>query len=123
LNTGAVGRRIDGDRNRKEKTMYARLISFSGADAEKRESAIQTIRETVIPMLRTYDGFAGYIALYDQERSRAKAVILWESEETAEAAEKELVERRRQITSGIGLSVESADLYEAPVVELEAARV
>jgi hypothetical protein len=103
--------------------MYARLISFSGADAEKRESAMQTIRETVIPMLRTYDGFAGYIALYDKEQSRAKAVILWESEETAEAAEKELVERRRQITSGIGLTVESADLYEAPIVELETAQV
>jgi hypothetical protein len=118
-----MGRRIDCDRNRKEKTMYARLISFGGADAEKREVAIQTIRETVIPMLRTYDGFAGYIALYDKEQSRAKAVILWESEETAEAAEQELVERRRQLTSGIGLTVESADLYEAPIVELEAARV
>jgi hypothetical protein len=103
--------------------MYARLISFSGADPEKRELAIQTIRETVIPMLRKYDGFAGYIALYDQENRRAKAVLLWESEETAEAAEKELVERRRQLTSGIGLTVESADLYEAPIVELETARV
>ena len=103
--------------------MYARLISFSGADPEKREHAIQTIRETVVPMLRQYDGFAGYIALYDQENRRAKAVLLWESEETAEAAEQELAERRRKIASGIGLTIESADLYEAPVVELETARV
>ena len=103
--------------------MFARLISFSGANPENREHAIQTIRETVIPMLRTYDGFAGYIALYDQENSRAKAVILWESEETADAAEKELTERRRQIAGGVGLTIESADLYEAPVVELEKARV
>ena len=103
--------------------MYARLISFSGAEPENRERVIETIRETVLPMLRTFDGFAGYIGLYDQENRRAKAVLLWESEETAEAAEQELVERRRQMTSGIGLTVESADLYEAPVVELEAARV
>jgi hypothetical protein len=103
--------------------MYARLISFSGADSEKRERAIQIIRETVIPMLRKYDGFAGYIALYDQENRRAKAVLLWESEETAEAAEQELVERRRRISGEIGLTVESADLYEAPVVEFETARV
>jgi hypothetical protein len=103
--------------------MYARLVSFSGADPEKRERAIQTIRETVIPMLRHYDGFAGYIALYDQENRRAKALLLWESEETAEAAEAELVERRRQLASGVGLTVDSADLYEAPVVELEKARV
>jgi len=103
--------------------MYARLISFSGAEPENRERVIQTIRETVLPMLRQFDGFAGYIGLYDQENRRAKAILLWESEETAEAAEQELVERRRQMTSGIGLTVESADLYEAPVVELEAARV
>lgn len=103
--------------------MYARLVSFSGADPEKRERAIQTIRETVIPALRDYDGFAGYIALYDQEKRRAKAVLLWESEEAAEAAEQELVERRRQMADGLGLTVDSADLYEAPVVELEKARV
>jgi hypothetical protein len=103
--------------------MYARLISFSGADPEKREHAIQTIRETVIPMLRQYDGFSGYIALYDAENRRAKAVLLWESEETAEAAELELAERRRALASGVGLTVESADLYEAPIVELETARV
>ena len=69
------------------------------------------------------DGFAGYIALYDQDNRRAKAVLLWESEETAEAAEQELVERRRQLASGVGLTVESADLYESLVVELETARV
>ena len=103
--------------------MYARLISFSGADPDKRERMIQTIRETVIPMLRQHDGFAGYVGLYDEQNQRAKAVLLWESEETAEAAEQELAERRRQLAGGIGLTVESADLYEAPVVELEAARV
>ena len=103
--------------------MHARLVSFSGADPDKRESAIQTIRDTVIPMLRQYDGFAGYIALYDAQNRRAKAVLLWESKETAEAAEQELAERRRQLASGVGLTVESAELYEAPVVEIEAARV
>ena len=103
--------------------MHARLISFSGADPANRDSAIQRIRETVLPMLRQYDGFAGYIALYDGQNRRAKAVLLWESEETAEAAEQELVERRRQLASSVGLTVESADLYEVPVLELETARV
>jgi len=99
--------------------MYARLISFSGADPEKREKALETIRGTVIPTLREYDGFAGYIALYDQENRRAKAILLWESEAKAEAAEVTLAERRREMASGVGLTVESADLYEALVVEME----
>jgi hypothetical protein len=103
--------------------MYARLITFSGADADKRENAIQTIRETVIPMLRQYDGYNGYISLYDEANSQAKAIVFWDSKETADANEAELAERRKQLTAGIGLTIESIELYEAPVVELEGARV
>ena len=103
--------------------MHARLISFSGASPENRENAIETIRGTVIPMLRQYDGYAGYIALYDAGNQRAKAVLLWETEEAAEAAEETLVERRQKLTASVGIAVESADLYEVPVFELEGARV
>ncbi len=98
--------------------MYARLISFSGADPARRDEAITTITETVLPMLRQFDGFAGYLTLLDAERRRAKAVILWDSAETAEAAEADLVERRSRIAGSLGLTVESADLYEAPIVEI-----
>ena len=103
--------------------MYARLVSFSGADAEKRESAVATIRERVIPTLREFDGFAGYIGLYDKDGGRAKGLLLWESKETAEAAEPKLSEMRAQVAESMGLTLESADLYEAPVVELEAVHV
>ena len=99
--------------------MYARLVSLSGAAPEKRENSIRTMQERVIPTLREYDGFVGYIGLYDEENARAKGLILWETKEAAEAAEETLVERRRQMAGGAGLTVESADLYEALVVELE----
>lgn len=103
--------------------MYARVIALSGAESGKREAALEMIRGTVIPMLRSYDGYEGYIALYDEERSRAKAIILWDSREAAESAEETLVERRAKMTAQVGLTVESADLYEAPVVDFEGARV
>ena len=61
--------------------------------------------------------------LYDEANRRAKAVILWDSEEAANAAEETLAERRRQMASGVGLTVESADLFEALVVELEGVHV
>src|SRR3989442_5622309 len=57
--------------------MYARLISFSDATPERRESAMEMIRGTVIPMLRSYDGYAGYLSLYDEGNNRAKAILLW----------------------------------------------
>ena len=103
--------------------MYARLISFSGADPERRQPAIDMIRGTVVPMLREYDGFAGYISLYDEDNRRAKAIILWESKEAADAAEETLEERRKGMVSQVGMTIESVDLYEAPVVELEGAKV
>jgi hypothetical protein len=103
--------------------MYARVISFSGAGSENREQAIEMIRGTVLPMLKSYDGFAGYLALYDAANERARAIILWDSEEAAESAEESLAERRAGMTRSIGFTVESADLYEAVVVELEGARV
>jgi hypothetical protein len=103
--------------------MYARLISFSGADPEKRESAVEMIRGTVIPMLQGYDGFAGYIALYNEDTRQAKAIILWESRDAADAAEETLEDRRRKMVDQVGLTIESVDLYEATVIELAHARV
>ena len=98
--------------------MYARLISMSGARAEGREQAIQAIREKVIPALSQQDGYAGYVALFDADNQRAKAVLLWESREAAEAAHAALTDFRDQVISGLGMTLESADLYEAPVVEM-----
>jgi hypothetical protein len=103
--------------------MYARLISFSGAAPEKRDSAVEMIRGTVIPMLQMYDGYAGYLALYDEDSGRAKAVILWDSKEAADAAEETLVERRQKMVDQVGLGIESAELYEATVVDLAGAPV
>jgi hypothetical protein len=103
--------------------MYARVISFADATADKREAAEEMIRGTVVPMLQTYDGFAGYLALYDEENQRAKAIILWESKEAADAAEETLAERRKGMTAQVGITIESVDLYEAPVVEMAGARV
>jgi hypothetical protein len=98
--------------------MYARVISMSGAIGENREQAIQTIRETVIPALSQQEGYAGYVALFDGDNQRAKAVLLWETGEAAEAAHAAMADFRNQVISGLGMTLESADLYEAPVVEI-----
>jgi hypothetical protein len=103
--------------------MYARVIAFSDAGPEKREAAIEMIRGTVIPLLRSIDGYEGYLALYDEANRRAKAIILWESREAADAAEEQLVERRKGMTAQVGITIESVDLYEAPVFDFEGARV
>ncbi len=99
--------------------MYARLISMSDASAENREQATRAIRERVIPTLRQHEGYAGYVGLYDADSRRAKAVLLWESREAADAAEAKLAEFRVETITGLGMTIESVDLYEAIVVEME----
>jgi hypothetical protein len=102
--------------------MYVRLVEFSGADAEKHDSIAETMRDNIVPTLRGFDGFLGFIGLYDGDNGRAKAVLLWENKEQAETAENELVPRRRRIAGGLGLAVESEDLYEALFVDVDAVR-
>jgi hypothetical protein len=103
---------------KEEHPVYARLISMSGAFAENRERAIETIRDQVIPALSQQKGYAGYVALFDADNQRAKAVLLWETRDAADAAHTAMASFREQVISGLGMTLESADLYEAPVVEL-----
>jgi quinol monooxygenase YgiN len=100
--------------------MYARLVEIENIDPSKREEALQNLRERVIPSLQELNGFAGFISLADAENSRARSVVLWETKEDAEEAERQMKSRREEMVSQLGATVRSADLYEAPIVEVRA---
>jgi hypothetical protein len=103
--------------------MYVRLVSFSGGSADMRESWKQTIQDTVLPTLREYEGFAGYIGLMGKADHQVKGLLFFDTEENAEAAERAMAERRREVSGGVGLTVETADLYEVLAMEMESTRV
>lgn len=104
--------------------MYGRLVEIEGIDASKREEVLAIIRERVIPGLKEIDGFAGFISLVDEDNRRARSVVLWETKEGADEAERQFKQKREEIVRGAGGTVRSADLYEAPIVEvLTSARV
>jgi hypothetical protein len=98
--------------------MYGRLIEIEGVDSSKREEMLGIIRERIIPGLKEIDGFAGFISLVDEESRRARSVVLWETREGAEEAERQFAAKREEIVRGMGGTVRSADLYEAPIVEV-----
>jgi heme-degrading monooxygenase HmoA len=100
--------------------MYGRLVEIEGVDPSKREEVLQTIRETVIPGLKEIDGFAGFISLVDEDNRRARSVVLWETRESADEAERQFKARREEMVRGMGGTVRSADLYEAAIVEVTA---
>jgi heme-degrading monooxygenase HmoA len=100
--------------------MYGRLVEIENLDPSKREEALQNIRENVIPALSELEGFAGFISLADADNRRARSIVLWETRENAEAAERQMGSRREEMVSRMGATVHSADLYEAPIVEVRA---
>ena len=98
--------------------MYGRLVELEGVDPSKREEVVGIIRDTIIPGLKEIEGFAGFISLVDEENRRARSVVLWETKEGAEEAERQFAAKREEIVRGMGGTVASANLYEAPIVEV-----
>jgi hypothetical protein len=101
--------------------MVARFIKFSGADAARRDEMIEWVRDRVLPTLESQDGFAGYIGLYDGDRQKAGGITLWESAEAARSADEDIGGMRRETAEKFGLEVESANLWDAPVVDIRTA--
>jgi hypothetical protein len=98
--------------------MYGRLVEVEGVDPSKREEVLGIMRERIIPGLKEIEGFAGFISLVDEQNRRARSVVLWETREGAEEAERQFGPKREEIVRGIGGTVRSADLYGAPIVEV-----
>jgi hypothetical protein len=100
--------------------MYGRLVEVEGIDPSKRDEVLGILRDRIIPALKERDGFAGFISLVDEGASRGRTVILWETKESADEAEREFGPKREEIVRGLGGTVRSTDLYEAPIVEIAA---
>jgi heme-degrading monooxygenase HmoA len=98
--------------------MYGRLVEVEGLDPSKREETLSIIRDRIIPGLKEIDGFAGFISLVDEQNRRARSVVLWETKESAEEGERQFKAKREEVVRGMGATVRSADLYEAPIVEV-----
>jgi hypothetical protein len=98
--------------------MYGRLVEVEGVDPSKREEVLGIMRERIIPGLKEIEGFAGFISLIDEKNRRARSVVLWETREGAEEGERQFAAKREEIVRGMGGTVRSADLYEAPIVEV-----
>jgi hypothetical protein len=98
--------------------MYGRLVEVDGIDSSKRDEVLAVLREQIIPGMKEIEGFAGFISLMDDGTSRARNVLLWETREGAEEAERQFGPRRAEMVRKFGGTVRSADLFEAPVVEV-----
>jgi hypothetical protein len=95
------GRAKDGRDVRREEELCT--DAWSRSRASTRPSArevLAIIRERIIPGLKEIDGFAGFISLVDEENGRTRSVVLWETKEGAEEAERQFGAKREEIVRG-----------------------
>jgi hypothetical protein len=100
--------------------MYGRLVEIESLDASRRDEMMATIREQVIPSMKETGGFEGFISLVDEQTGRARNVVLWDTRESADEFERQWASRREEMVRGFGGTIRSAELYEAPLVEVRA---
>jgi hypothetical protein len=98
--------------------MVGRLVEVDGIDPSRREEILGIMRELIIPGLKEIDGFVGFISLADEPSRRARTVILWETREAADEAERRFGPKREELVRSMGGSVRSTDVYEATIVEV-----
>ena len=59
--------------------MYARVTSVM-VQPGKMDESVQTIQDSVVPVMKQQKGFKGYLLLTDSNTNKATAVTLWETE-------------------------------------------
>jgi hypothetical protein len=98
--------------------MVGRLVEVDGIDPARRDEILGIMRELIVPGLKEIDGFAGFISLVDEPSRRARTVILWETREAADEAERRFGPKREELVREMGGTVRSTDVYEATIVEV-----
>jgi heme-degrading monooxygenase HmoA len=70
---------LSGHSQRKEKSMYARVIAAQHQPG-KVDEALQIYRESILPPLKQQAGFKGVLGLLERRTNKAMTISLWETE-------------------------------------------
>jgi len=97
--------------------MFARVTTLEGPP-EQIDEALRQVRERVLPRIRQYDGYNGFIALGDRQAGRVLGLTLWRSEQALRSTEEEANRLRRETSETVGQAIASVESYEVPLLEL-----
>ena len=99
--------------------MFARMATFSLADPTMARDVLREVREAVMPIVESLEGWRGATQLFDEEGRKMVVIQLFDSRENLDAAEStfdtmpqrmpdDLRDRMGQITGGL----QSVDRFE-----------
>ena len=98
--------------------MHARQTTVQG-DPSNLDSAIQRVRDDVLPALQSSDGFKGFTLMADREAGMLVGVSYFESREALEASEEAVRGPREETARSAGTSDIDVRFFEV-VIDTEA---
>jgi heme-degrading monooxygenase HmoA len=99
--------------------MYARMTKLHDVGGDV-DTAIQTVRDNVVPRARDLDGYKGFIGFVDRESGTFMSFTLWESEDAMRASESAANQLRSETAQLLGAGEPTVKRFEAAIVELPA---
>ena len=97
--------------------MFARVTTLEGPP-EQIDEALRHVQERVLPRIRQYDGYNGFIVLGDRQAGRVLGLTLWGSEQALRSTEEEANRLRRETSDAVGQAIVGVESYEVPLLEL-----
>jgi len=94
--------------------MHARVTTLQ-ADPNKLEEGIRFFRDQAVPVARQQRGFKGARLLVDRSSGKVQAVTLWDSAETAQAADAVMNQQRSQGAQTLGAVAPTTEVFEMAV--------
>jgi hypothetical protein len=98
--------------------MFARVTTLEGPP-EQIDEALRHVRERVLPRIRQYEGYNGFIALGNRQAGRVLGITLWGTKQSLQSTEEEANRLRRETSETVGQAIASVESYEVPLLELQ----
>jgi heme-degrading monooxygenase HmoA len=91
--------------------MIARVIRSKVPEGAAERFA-PLLEERAVPALKQQSGFRGGYWLHDPASGEALAVLLWDDEQAADAAEEQLRQRREETMREIGVTLQDVRVFQ-----------
>jgi heme-degrading monooxygenase HmoA len=98
---------------------FVRVVNFSLA-ADRIDSGVAYTRDSVVPLIRTIDGFRALICGVDREGGTGYISTVWESLDALRASDVKLTDVRREAVRQFGGSEPAIDVLESVYVDIAA---
>jgi hypothetical protein len=89
---------------------FASMATVKGP-VEDFEAVVRMAAESLLPWIRQYEGYQGFLVLGDAESGTAHFVTLWENKEALDQSAHGRAQVRERLAKTAGAEIESAGAY------------